>query len=452
MKNTSMKKMYLTWSILLPLFLFTLAIHAQWSEPGAGTSPLNADNTIYAVHVTSAGMVLAGGAFRNDSSHTYVAAWSNGTWKELGGDNSLQGDNTIYTIASDTAGNMYAAGMMTEGGQYVIGHFNAGSGWSLLGNVGFNGYIRSLVTDASGNLYAAGSFKNDSNQYYVAKWDGSSFSELGTGVNALKPNGEIKCLTTDQAGNVYAAGFFTSGGKYYVAKWNGSSWEEAGTLNADNYINDIVTDANGHLFAAGGFTAPNNISYIAKWNGSTWNAPGNLSTNNYIFDLAADASGNVYAAGSFTNNSNKPYVAKWDGNTWNEVGAPTGLNPNDDILSVAIAPSGNVYGAGYFTNAGNYNYVAEFTPTVSNISQANSDFKVSVYPNPFANQLTLQALQLPATDMQVYDVAGRKIYEGKTTSCNYTLITTDWNLGVYWLKISSPDNSSSQTIRLIKSN
>jgi hypothetical protein len=71
----------------------------------------------------------------------------------------------------------------------------------------------------SNNVYAGGIFANKSGNNYVAKWNGSSWSELGDS-KAVTFNEDIRILTTDANGNLYAAGEFTnSNGKRYVAKY-----------------------------------------------------------------------------------------------------------------------------------------------------------------------------------------------------------------------------------------
>jgi hypothetical protein len=66
---------------------------------------------------------------------------------------------------------------------------------------------------------SAGGFTNSADEQYVAKWDGSRWTELGAGANGLHANGLIYALATDNAGNVYTAGHFTNSvGKYYVAR------------------------------------------------------------------------------------------------------------------------------------------------------------------------------------------------------------------------------------------
>ena len=72
-------------------------------------------------------------------------------------------------------------------------------------------------------------------------------------------------MTRDQFGNLYAAGGFTdSTGKQYVAKYNGSSWSELGALNANSDINIILSDASG-IFAAGFFTDSASDYYVAHY-------------------------------------------------------------------------------------------------------------------------------------------------------------------------------------------
>jgi hypothetical protein len=82
-----------------------------------------------------------------------------------------------------------------------------------------NERILSVCSDASGNIYAAGIFTNSSGKQYVAKYNGSSWSELG-GLNGLSANSNIWSVCSDASGNIYAAGGFTnSSGYYYVAQY-----------------------------------------------------------------------------------------------------------------------------------------------------------------------------------------------------------------------------------------
>ena len=56
----------------------------------------------------------------------------------------------------------------------------------------------------------------------AAKWNGTSWSALGTGTGGGYNDGEVRAVGLDSNGNLYVGGlFFTAGGLYrpYIAKW-----------------------------------------------------------------------------------------------------------------------------------------------------------------------------------------------------------------------------------------
>ncbi|MEB3214320.1 MAG: hypothetical protein VKL39_23425, partial [Leptolyngbyaceae bacterium] len=92
----------------------------------------------------------------------------------------------------------------------------------------FGGTVSALAFDNDGNLYAGGSFTvaGGITVNRIAKWDGSSWSALGSGVN-IGVNNSVNALAFDNNGNLYAGGSFTVAGGITVnriAKWDGSSW------------------------------------------------------------------------------------------------------------------------------------------------------------------------------------------------------------------------------------
>lgn len=296
---------------------------AGWSElGGSGSNALHANGSIDALTIDTVGNVYVGGRFINNNGKFYVAKWNGVNWSELTSINApLNATDHITCLTTDISGNVYVTGLFTDnnGIQYGIAKWN-GTGWYRFGSIAQNS-ITSIIIDSSGNVYVTGSDINSRGKYYVSKVNGNIWSELGTGANALNANMAISTLALDPAGNVYAAGYFneaTPASSYsYVAKWNGTSWSELGTgdkaLKASNILS-ILTDAAGNVYAAGGLFTKS-YYYVAKWDGNSWSELGtgtnSLLANSTINTLAMDIHGNIYAAGLFDNTNNKNYVAEY---------------------------------------------------------------------------------------------------------------------------------------------
>ncbi len=292
------------------------------------------------------------------------------TWKEVNPPPNIF-NNSILSISTDSVGNLYAAGKFKNiNNEYVVAKWN-GSSWAELG-AGNNALkaknaINAIVIGASGNIYAAGSFTNTTGNISIVKWNGASWSELGGTINPLNPNGTVYAMTSDQQGNIYAAGSFTdSSGNGYVAKWNGTTWSRLGfapgILKGNDLIYSLTTAKSGGVYAAGRLTNAINKYCVAKWNNSTWEELGGavpLNANDYITCINTDNTGNVYAGGAFRNTAGDYYIAKWNGVDWAEVGSGTNtLKANGPINEIVISGAGMIYAGGFGTNTnGNTNLV-----------------------------------------------------------------------------------------------
>lgn len=344
-----------------------LANAQSWTELGAGTGALNANNTIYRVATDASGNVYASGDFSNASSLRYVAKWNGTTWTELGA-GTMNSSFVIAAMTTDASGNVYAS-HSTPDFKFNVKKWN-GSTWSQLGVFNANGNILDIVADASGNVYATGSFTNASNKAYVAKWDGSTWTEMGTGANGVDA-ALVWGLEMDNTGNLYAAPMSVNSSTGMITgtvkKWTGTAWTPVGTLNTSDIIFGLTTDATGNVYVAGDFKNTAGKRYVARWDGTSWSELGTganaLNADSMIVSLTADAGGNIYAGGNFANSAGDPYVAKWNGTNWSELGTGSNsLSPNGGIVSVALGASGHVYAGGNFTNATGMHYVAKYTP------------------------------------------------------------------------------------------
>ena len=284
--------------------------------------------------------------------------------------------------------------------------FGAGmKSWSPLG-AGLNGEVWAL-TEMGGNLYVGGQFTTagGASANYIAKWNGTSWSQLGSGItNGL--NGGVYALAV-MGGKLFAAGYFTTAGGVTatnIAQWDGTSWSPLGTglvaysavealavIGTDLYVGGGFSTADGgpgnliakyntltsvwsplgsgmndrvnsltvvgtDLYAGGQFTSAGGVSanFVAKWNGSNWSALGtgmDLSVGGSLGVLG----GNLYAGGVFTsaggNSANR--VAKWDiaNSIWSSVGTGINNGMNDGVEGFAVMGT-DLYASGGFMTAG----------------------------------------------------------------------------------------------------
>ena len=193
------------------------------------------------------------------------------------------------------------------------------------GVTGASAVVWAAIIDGSGNLYIGGQFTlvGTVPANRVAKWNGSAWSALGTGMNS-----DVYALALSGT-TLYAGGNFTTAGgasAKYIAQWSGSAWSAIGTgMNSDVYalaVNGTTLYAGGSFTAAGGVA---NTACIAKWSGSAWSAlgtggMGGTGVDGYGPYVAALAvSGTIlYAGGDFTTAGGvaASAIAKWNGSAW----------------------------------------------------------------------------------------------------------------------------------------
>src|SRR5439155_650363 len=116
-----------------------------------------------------------------------------------------------------------------------------------------NSFVQALLV-SDDILYAGGRFSTAGGTpaHGIAKWDGSSWSALGSGLGG--PNGEVLALAASGS-DLYAGGTFTTAGgspANYIAKWNGSSWSGLGS-GMNNLVKAIAVSGSD-LYAGGEFT------------------------------------------------------------------------------------------------------------------------------------------------------------------------------------------------------
>ena len=339
----------------------------SWVEVGTGTAVLGANGYINSICTDPAGNIYAGGDFKNSGNiFAYLAKWDGTSWSEVGPGQMMGAGyvQRIRAICSDASGNIYAAGDITDNtaANFIITKWD-GTNWSVVGSTPLNGNATVNTICVDGNkIYVAGAFTNGANpgagHPYVAVYNGTSWSELGAGAGALTANDVINTLCVDASPNVYAGGSFTDASVlHYVAKWNGTTWSKLGAQPGIGQSQDVgsiysvTADAAGNIYTGGGMLNTGLKEYVAKWNGTAWSELDNLNADNFINTIVTYAN-KVYAAGSFRNDSLSPYVAQYTPTTGiNELsGAYCSMFPNPASASFTLDFSTPVTASIYVTD------------------------------------------------------------------------------------------------------
>jgi hypothetical protein len=313
--------------------------------------------------------LYAGGFFTTADGLTVnrIARWDGFTWSPLGG--GVTGDVNALAVFDDGTGPaLFAAGIFDRanpGGITVnnIAKWN-GTSWSALGT-GTNGQIRALAvyTDpiAGPGLYAAGTFTTAGGMSVnnIARWNGATWSSVAfpPGVPGAGFNDRVSTLAVFN-NELYAGGFFTTANGAQlsrIARWNGFAWIPVGS--GFNGIVQTLAVHNNTLYAGGGFTASGatSVNRVARWTGSSW-APLGSGMDDLVYTLRSvnDGSGAALYAGGFfstAGGNSANFVARWNGSSWSSIGNGT----NNQVFALGGFDDGTgpaLFVGGRFSSAG----------------------------------------------------------------------------------------------------
>jgi hypothetical protein len=244
-----------------------------------------------------------------------------------------------------------------------------------------NGFVDALAAFDDGGglaLYAAGDFTVAGGvpAGHIAKWDGSSWTPLGSAMS--DPSDDVHALVVyDDGGGpaLYAGGSFTSAGGVpasNISRWDGLGWTSVGS-GLDGFVFALAVHDEGGtpvLYAGGRFTSAGGVpaSNIAKWDGSSWSALGS-GMNNDVYALAVYGDGEssaLYAGGKFiiAGGVAAARVARWNGSSWAPLGSGMG-GQGSTVEALVVHDDGGgraLFAGGCFPTAGGVavNHIAKW--------------------------------------------------------------------------------------------
>ena len=317
---------------------------------------------------------------------------------------------------------------------------NPDDNWDSRFNLaGVNGEVYAIAVSGNdvyvgGYFSAAGGVKANN----IAKWNGTSWSALGSGVTGGNSTFSAGVSAIAVSGNnVYVGGFFNNAGGVSansIARWNGTSWSAVGNgvtggngfRGAPGVYAIAVSGSDvyvGGNFSSAGFSASN----IARWNGTAWSEPGG-GTDNIVRAIAISGT-NVYVGGSFNNAGgvSASKIACWNGTAWSALGGGIGSSSNDNVATIGISGS-DVYIGGRFTQAGGADAagIAKWNGT----NWSSLDSGVSIY-NQFSGTVS--------SDVRSLVINGSDIYVGGGFNTAGGIVATGvakWN-GSSWSSLGS---------------
>ena len=306
---------------------------STWSTldgaPGTGVLGEITASTLY-----EGDLVIAGSFVRAGGETVFeVARWDGNAWRALDGPFAAgvsappgAGVTPVVNALVEYNGQLIAGGRFLDAGGVFVNHIARwdGTRWWPLGSDGAgvtNGFlptVRSLAV-YDGALIVGGSFESAGGiaARNIARWDGSTWSALGSGVDS-----SVTALTVFD-GDLIAGGDFFSAGSVsvsHVARWDGVAWSALG--NGVNGSVSALLPYDGALVAAGSFgqAGGQTVNRIARWDGAGWSgfaAAGGVGMDDQVLSLASYA-GELIAGGRFHNAGGAPVngIARWDGTAW----------------------------------------------------------------------------------------------------------------------------------------
>lgn len=397
---------------ILAVFLFTvfhfIELNAQWTELNGSTNsvPINYASSDWNGNLYASKTDLTG--------KNYLAKWDGISWTDVGNTRTNSTYNDFTFVIPDNLGSIYSVFRITPtiGGNQrkVLGQWN-GSNWTEIFSLNQNNFENfwSFCCTSSGDFYfniTGISYKNtntdlDTIYQTIWKWSNNNLSVVYKNINQrLNFTHYMMDFKCNSKGDLFACGdYHNLAGEYFVVKWNGSSWVELSGLNnlkASGQIRNLVIDNKDNIFALGNpLTSSVNYAIAYKWDGGKWIDLNPLQTifsdpGSKFGNMTLDTIGNLYiSALAFLNPTFT--VFKWNSGNWLKLTGSNGFSPfnNGSFNTLCLDKNQDLIACGDFINSNNQWYLAKFTNSKFVTLNENSFSNTGgfIYPNPSTNKI-----------------------------------------------------------------
>jgi len=384
----------------------------NWDEQFGSTGMNGEVNCL----VKKDGILYAGGEYTKAGGNDInrIAQWDGTSWSPVGVGFDQNAVHTIEFYDSE----LYAGGIFYRSDGQNMKYFAKFNGTAWVQPGAELDHQVDRLSASEDFLYLGGSFISfagiELNE--IAIWDGAQFHSLAGGL-WLSQYDTPNVFAIEISGNdVYVGGIFTKAGgvnALNIARWDGTSWSPlGGGIDCEGCIVTSIALIGNDLYAAGSFSVAGgvNANNIARWDGTQWSPLGS-GTNAAVSALEVIGD-KLYAGGFFTSAGgvSAQRIAMWDGTQWSALGS--GMN---EWVKTLYADGDILYAGGRFTRAGNKTakYIARWGATLS-VEEQEADSGASLFrnsPNPFSGstEITYQLNKAGNVQLSITDLTGREL-------------------------------------------
>lgn len=302
----------------------------SWKFIGSYNFNYNVPRVIYRFDST---LYIGGGFTKAESCPgNYFARWNGVDWDSIPG-----GPNNLITDLLEYQGNLQVCGSFNSVGGIQNRIFTTwtGTNW-LTYSTQWDPGLPSKLIFFKDSLYLGGiiNLGVSENLFY---WDGTNWLDCPGGIypTSLTELGDMEVFN----GELYVGGKFLSNlNDRNIARYDGTSWKNIG--GANNEITSLCVFKN-ELYAAGKFSQIENTpaSHIAKWNGTNWCSLGSYIDGD-IWEMET-FNNQLFISGNFTSIDGIQFnnLAIWNGGAFVDTCASLNGIPELNSTSFNVYPN-----------------------------------------------------------------------------------------------------------------